>query len=152
MRYLLLALSLLFSTESTSRLSNEHIYNVYIKLIKANHLLYPPVLEIVNDSEVSAHSDFFNETIVINTGLIKFAHNDAEIARTLGHELGHFYLRHILSTQYNEYQADRMAAYYMQKAGYNKCTGAALLYRRNSPGSNTHPSDYNRWLRFNCSK
>lgn len=76
--------------------------------------------------------------------------NDDELARLLGHELGHIALGHRRSSISHEYAADAMAAQYMRAAHYNICRGAKLLKRRNNPESDDHPSDYSRWLRFNC--
>ena len=98
--------------------------------------------------DVGAYAKNGNVTVCYET--LSYARNDDEIARVLGHELGHIAHGDMSSSIGNEYRADAAAAVYMKAAGYNVCRGAALIKRRNLPESSDHPSDYNRWLRFNC--
>lgn len=97
---------------------------------------------------VGAYAQNGNVTLCYET--LSYARNEDEIARVLGHELGHIANGDMSSSIGNEYRADAAAAVYMKAAGYNVCRGAALIKRRNLPESSDHPSDYSRWLRFNC--
>ncbi len=121
---------------------------VYERLIRANHIKNAPPLYVIEDDDPNAYSSL-NE-IGINTGMLKFATNDDELARILGHELAHLKLHHHRSSVKNEYAADRMAAIYMSTAGYNVCRGALLLKRRGSNGGNDHPADILRYKAFHC--
>lgn len=94
----------------------------------------------------------YNGRVVVCYSTLRDARNSDEMARVIGHELGHIVLRHHRSSIINEYNADAMAMVYMRKARYNVCRGAILLKRRNFPESDDHPSDYSRYLRFNCGK
>lgn len=98
--------------------------------------------------DVGAYAQNGNVTVCYET--LSNVRNDDEIARVLGHELGHIANGDMSSSKGNEYRADASAAVYMRAAGYNVCRGAALIKRRNLPESSDHPSDYNRWLMFNC--
>lgn len=94
----------------------------------------------------------WNNQVVVCYNTLKDARNSDEMARILGHELGHLALHHKRSTISNEYAADAMAKIYMLKANYNVCRGVLLLKRRDLPEFDHHPSDYSRYLRFNCGK
>jgi len=125
------------------------VYTVYNKLVKDNNLLNAPRLHIVRSSDANAWSG--EDGISITTAMLRTVRNQDELARVLGHELGHHYLKHRNSSYAHEYAADMQAAVYMRNAHYNVCRGAALLKRRNNEGdADTHPADYLRWLRFGC--
>ena len=113
---------------------------VYSQLIRANNLYKPPSLYRVEDlygNRFNAASDLANYRIIITNELIKKL-NKEEIAYTLAHELGHFYLTHKVSTFANEYEADRLSIIYTKKAGYDGCKGIKWLHK--SKGDDGHPS------------
>jgi Zn-dependent protease with chaperone function len=126
------------------------VYEVYNKLTKANNFLYPPYLKIKDSNVSNASSE--GRWIVITTAMLRDIKNKDELARVLGHELGHHYNHHIFPSKANEYDADRKAIEYMEKAKYNKCIAAELFKRRNSGVSKHHPSDRDRLKKFNCPK
>lgn len=122
---------------------------VYSRLVTVNHITNAPPLYVSPTNIANAWSNPYG--ITITAGMLKFANNKDELARLLGHELGHFTLHHHTSSIANEYAADRMAAIYMTPSGYNVCRGALLLKRRGSDGGNDHPADILRYRAFHCS-
>lgn len=133
---------------ANSAVTFEQANVIFNKLIAANHITSNPRLILVKGPAIQAAAS--GNKVYIWTGMLAFAKNDDEIARTLGHELGHSQLHHWRSSIPNEYAADQAAIIYLQAAGYNKCVAAQLLLRRNSDGGSDHPSDHDRYDRFNC--
>lgn len=150
MNYLVaLLVGTLITSTAFSSTSVADAKEVYEHLIAANHITFAPPLYIIKDNSVNAFSS--SNKIGINTGMLRYTRNRDELARVLGHELGHKALHHEESNVPNEYAADRMAAIYMRGAGYDVCKGAALLKRRGSNGGSNHPADIDRYRAFHCS-
>lgn len=141
-------LCLLLSFSLHANVTQQQAIQVYLKLTHANGFLYPPVLRIQNSKIENASSQ--GRYIIITTGMLKFIKNKHELARVLAHELGHHYGNHIWSSIDNEYNADKLAMLYMTRAGYDRCIGAKLFLRRNSPLYKHHPADRDRWRKFRC--
>lgn len=102
---------------------------IYLKIVKANHInsgvpLYETNYPIIN---ASAQYHWWKSKIVIHRGIIKFAHNNDQIAFVLGHEMAHIILKHDHSTWANEYAADRLGMFLITKAGYNGCKGLSIV-------------------------
>jgi predicted Zn-dependent protease len=76
--------------------------------------------------------------------------NRDELARVVGHELGHI-KNNCRDGRNMEMKSDEVAVTYLEKAGYNRCKAAEYLRRRNAPRSWSHPSDEERVKRaLNC--
>jgi len=148
MRKFILAILLLLSFQVSAQVSREDMIEVYSTLIITNNLKNAPHLTIINSEDDNAYS-YLNQ-IGITTGMLKALNNREELARVLGHELGHYYLHHNGSTPTHEFQADAQASRYMKKAHYKVCKGAKYLARRNSEGGMTHPSDADRYKALGC--
>ncbi len=122
---------------------------VYHNLIVANHFKTYPVLKLLQDSDNNA--DYYNNVIEINTGMLKFAKNVNELAIVLGHELGHYTAREkVLSSYDAEYGADKDGSRYAGVAGYDRCSGALLVYRFHDAASSDHPASLDRYNRIKC--
>lgn len=147
-KQIIIAALLLLSGSVYSAVSFNKATYIYYHLVAANHIKGAPALVLDPDMDVNAASN--SGITIITLGMLIYAKNDDEIARVLGHELGHFTLHHQMSSVPNEYAADAMAMRFMVKAGYNKCLGAQLLKRRNATGGTDHPDDILRYRRFNC--
>ncbi|WCM29273.1 M48 family metalloprotease [Sphingomonas sp. QA11] len=81
---------------------------------------------VVRDAEFNA-SMASNGTLIVNTGLLLRVRNEAELAAVLGHEFGHFELRHSLL----RYKRKRTASDIVAWAG----VGAAAAVTYGSPSS-----------------
>ncbi len=138
---------LLLMSFNTYAMSFPHTEQIYTKILQANKLKALP-LRMENDVRVNAHTGWW--AIYVNLGMLRYVHNDDEMALVLGHELGHYKLHHWMSTPDNEYAADAQGAYYMRNAGYNICRGAQALYRSNRPDTKSHPASKKRYHRLGC--
>lgn len=143
MKYLLL----LLLSFNVSAMSIENARDVYYKIGRANGISLPQLV-LVYSTDVNASTD--GRKVYINSAMLSFVNNEAEIAMVLGHELAHYRLRHRRSTPGNEYAADRLGASYMHNAGYNICRGARVIKRFNNEDSDTHPASRKRYRRLGC--
>lgn len=50
---------------------------------------------VVHDPEVNAYA-YLGDRIIVNTGLLREVHNEAELAGVLGHELAHIQCHHVM--------------------------------------------------------
>ena len=121
---------------------------IYSKVAMANGHYFFPLYKTVKTKQVNAYS--YTYKIVFTTGMYNFVKNEDELAAVVGHELAHRDLHHDGSTPDHEYAADKLGMELMEKAGFNRCIGAKLYKRLNSPGSNTHPSSINRYNKVKC--
>ncbi len=122
---------------------------IYAKLVRANGFHKYPTLFLNHDSEVNA--SYFGNTIMINTGMLKYVKNADELALIIGHELGHYAKQYQNLTDYQaEYGADSDGAMYESKAGYNRCLGAQAIYRFHEGDSSDHPASIKRYNRIKC--
>lgn len=142
----IIALCLLCTTFNLNAATFEHAKQIYMKVLIANQIRVAPGLRYNPTGEVNAKCGFWS--ITINAGMLRYVRNDAELALVLGHELGHYVLRHYRSTPSNEFAADAQGAYFMSKAGYNVCIGARGIKRFNDRADSTHPDSNERFYRL----
>lgn len=87
-------------------LSNNQQINQYVKEIgrrlvpKSDRPNIPYTFQVVNDKSVNAFATM-GGYVYINTGLIKIASNEAELASVIGHEMGHIVGRHAINQMRN---------------------------------------------------
>ncbi len=143
---------MLISFSSYAQISIMSTYAIYNKLVSANHIKNPPKLVLVQTEEANAYSTY--REIGMYTGMMTYLHNDDEMANILGHELGHFILKHYNKKEGSkppyEFDADEMGAKLMRNAGFDVCKGAHFMKKRNEPWSVTHPSDEARYKSLGC--
>ncbi len=144
MRYVFL---LLFSMNSYA-MSFGQAQVIYQKLVAANGISIYPGLYLDPDSSPNASSTPMR--IEVTAGMLRFVHNADELALVLGHELGHYVLHHTSSTPSREFAADRLGAQFEDRAGYNHCSGAQVLYRFHDEADSTHPASDERYARLRC--
>jgi len=146
--WLIVLIFITMAPMSFGKVSESSCYAVYAKLLRDNHIKNAPRLVVVHSPKVNAYAD--GNIIVMYTGMLKFLHNDSEVASVLGHELSHYLLHHPKSTIPNEYAADKLGATIMSHSGYNKCVGFIWFLRLNDPGSDTHPPSVTRYHVLGC--
>ena len=129
-------------------MSPKETEQIYRKIVSANRISIAPRLVISNSQEVNASSAGLR--ITVNRGMLGFVKNQDEMALVLGHELAHYKLGHSHSTPSNEYAADSLGAVMENRAGYNSCNGAAVIYRFHSHDSSTHPDSDSRYSKLKC--
>lgn len=111
------------------------------------------------DNNVNAYVTHNFNNVYITTGLLKKVKYKDEIAFVIGHELGHAMLGHTSNIGWhdnrrNEYIADLIGVYLMQKVGYNPCIVPGLWLRLRSEWgldlfTTTHPSPLQRAVYLN---
>ncbi len=148
MKKLLMLLILVTFCPAPMANGSNHVQDIYAKVVKASGISKAPMLIISSNPDVNAYNN--GVAIVLNTGLIKDARDDDEIALVLGHELAHGALHHRTSNIPNEYAADKLGAVYMRKAGYNVCLGAMMVKRFGSAKSKSHPPGTERYKALGC--
>jgi Zn-dependent protease with chaperone function len=148
LKNILLCLILLGSAGVSSAATFKDAQGVYNHLIKANGFHLAPKLGLEMNPYPNARASFAR--ITITSGMLKFVHNKDELALILGHELGHFTRIDLSSTPSHEFAADKLGAVYADVAGYNHCTGVAVLKRFNDRASKTHPDSDERYNRLKC--
>lgn len=112
------------------------------------------------------------KSIVITSGMMKFAETDEELALVIGHELAHNTMKHIRKSITNavlsgmahrytrpfEGEADYVGLYYLVRAGYNPRDVEAIWRRmarvnpRSVARSKTHPKFPDRFLRIGAAR
>lgn len=115
-----------------------------------------PLFYYVESGTVNANVTAFR--VVLYSGLTKYAKNDSEVAMVLAHEISHYELGHVFESdrnqgQYvmNEAMADKLAVYFMEKAGYDVCKGRMFFKRLydtygDKPFFTHHPSNAYRYM------
>src|SRR6185312_12738727 len=142
MRFLSILFLFFISIISSYSLSDVYAQRIYRDIVVANGISHAPALIFSGSSDIDARYEN-NGPIVITEGMLRFVHNKDELAHILGHELAHFTTYHIGSDEwFNEYGADLLGAFYMQRAGYNKCVGVQALKR--VPWDKSHPNPLDR--------
>lgn len=144
MRYLLL----LIVSFNTYAMSFGQAQVIYQHLVKANGFKLYPGLRLNRAEGVNASTDWF--FIEITQGMLRLTKNEHELAVVLGHELAHFSRKDPSSTPSREFAADLLGAQYADKAGYDHCIGAYILYRFKVPADGTHPDSTERYNRIRC--
>jgi len=136
MRWLLL-LIISFDTFAATKAQAIEIFN---KIVQANHMTSHPGLLFSNSRDLNAHCG--TSYVVINQGALDKT-NVNELALIIGHELGHYKLRHLRSVPQNEFDADWNGYYYATKAGYNAHKGKQVFkkFRQKSSASHPHPME-----------
>jgi len=139
---IVLSLALLLTTyivyenlykELTLQQKTDNATTIFMKLQKHTDLsIVFTSLIIVDTPMVNAWTN--GSYIAITTGMLKFLHNNDEIAFVLGHELGHVLLGHTslpddLGPQIHESNADKYGAYLAIRAGYDICAGKKVWDR-----------------------
>ncbi len=119
---------------------------IYMKIAKANGFYIYPWLTLYDSAAMNASCKVF--WIRLYQGALD-GYNEHELALTLGHELAHLRFRHIfgITDAYEkEYEADRIGAEYMIKAGYDINKGMRKFKKWGKrPISETHPSPRDRY-------
>lgn len=81
---------------------NDYIQQIAKKLAPhTDRPQMPYIVQIVNDDSINAFATM-GGYVYINTGLIKAASNEAELASVIGHEMGHIGGRHAIKQMRNE--------------------------------------------------
>ena len=148
-KLLFIFLVILFVQHSHAKMSINDVKQTYIKLTKINQIDPPPTLFIDVDEDENAYSNCSKYIVIINTGMLDKLRNRDELARVLGHELGHFMSQCNSGPKY-EYLSDAYAKIFLERAGYNTCKAAKYLKRRNAPGVDSHPADIDRVHALGC--
>jgi Zn-dependent protease with chaperone function len=118
---------------------DDYLRRISIRLALPSDVHLLPDIRVVLDPEMNAYS--LPGHVYLNTGLILGVHNEAELAGTIAHELGHLVARHSTATLTrlrlglplrtfrvkSELEADRLAVQYMYGAGYHPTAFADLL-------------------------
>lgn len=143
----LLTIILILVASTSHAMSLKQAQGVYYKLAKVNRINAPPLV-IWNDPSDNAKSG--RNATYVTPGMLSFARNNDEIAIILGHELSHFVNRDNGSTPSREYRADQQGVVMAHRAGYNVCSGVAIVKRFNDKASKTHPSSLDRWNKLKC--
>lgn len=124
----------------------ERAERIYKRIVEVNEIVDAPELHRYKDNSVNASTiEQQDGAIYLNDGMLRYAHNEDELALILGHELGHWVHRGREIPYYMEYWADDFGARAMEKAGYNRCKGALIMWRFDSADSDTHPDSESRW-------
>src|SRR5450432_264991 len=84
--------------ESEARLLNDPVVNGYVntlaqRLVRHSDAKVPFTVKVVNDDEVNAFA-LPGGYFYVNTGLILYAQNEAELAGVMAHEIAHVAARH----------------------------------------------------------
>lgn len=145
MKIILLLLILSGSANAATFKDAQEVYN---RLIKANGFSFAPRLTLDMNPHPNASASITK--ITITSGMLMFVRNSNELALILGHELGHFTRIDLSSSPSYEFAADKLGAVYADVAGYNHCTGVAVLKRFNDRASKTHPDSDERYNRLKC--
>lgn len=131
------------------RANFENAARIYARIVAANDIVDAPQFHQYDVGMINAMTDEQQDgAIFITTGMLRFAHNDDEIALILGHELGHWVHRGREVPYYMEYESDAFGAKAMSRAGYDACKGAMVMWRFDSPDSSTHPDSNSRWMKI----
>ncbi|HYN44683.1 MAG TPA: M48 family metalloprotease [Candidatus Limnocylindrales bacterium] len=124
-----------------------HAIQIYANIISANEIVDAPELHRDAGPVVNAYTmELGDGAVILTDGILKYVHNDDEIAFIISHELGHWAHRGRETAYSQEYWADAFGAKAMEIAGYNRCLGAQVMWRLGSPDSYTHPPSDKRWL------
>lgn len=176
MKKLLIALCVFLCVNCYARVSFEEGYKIYNKLIKINKLSHPKKLYIMEkrffifdengDKEWVEPTDINGVTTPQAIMLTKAAFTElepAELAHLMAHELAHWRFKdsyYDLGGKFQEDRADKYAAIYAEKIGYNRCDQAKLylkfyeLYGNGGGPDDPHSSAlvrYHRlWDNNNC--
>lgn len=89
-----------------------------------------PPLVIVTSLDVNAFMT--PDNLFVTIGMMKFVKNQDEMAAVIGHEIGHYVLRHSWfkdDSRLKEANADKIGAYMVLRAGYNICAIETLWTR-----------------------
>jgi len=128
-------------------ISFKRAQQIYARLVVTNNLYGAPRLYYERDTSRNAYTQYRGQgKIVVYKGLLDDVKNDDELALVLAHELGHWVRRDTQKPFYGEYDSDRWGAYAMDKAGYNHCVGAHILWRFGNITTPTHPPGHGRFL------
>jgi len=139
------AVFLLMFSGFASATTKADAIQIYNKIVKASGMTRYPQLKFSSDKEINASATSY--AITINQGMLN-ATNRNELALVIGHELGHYKLRHRTSTPSNEYSADALGWNYGVKAGYNMCSARSLFKKFKQYASKTHPHPKDRAKRL----
>lgn len=160
------AIDMYYENYVTYMKSEEHIRDVYRKLVIASGQSYPPLYIMKANRNVNAYTS--SEGIFILGGMIDLIQNDDELALVLGHELSHYQLKHVFqqnpsTNSYNdnliwdlqkEENADKAGAFMMLQAGYDVCNARKIWLRlKNEEGdiieNLSHPTNIFRYVNLN---
>jgi len=120
---------------------------IYKRITVANKITDAPAMYEYKTSIVNAMTEEYQDgNIYITDGILEYAHNDDEVALVLAHELGHWVHRGREVPYYMEYWADSFGSKAIEIAGYDRCRGAQVMWRFDSPDSYSHPPSDKRWL------
>ena len=125
---------------------------IYDRIVQANNITDAPKLYYDGRDIINAYTyEDGKGAIVIFKGILD-RYNTNEIALVLAHELGHWHNRGHEKPFFMEYVSDRYGFYASQKAGYNPCLGAHILWTFGNEASKTHPPGHERWrvLTLHC--
>lgn len=139
---LLLVVVLLTSLNAFAVTTKQQAIQIYNNIIRANHFWNYPKLRFSSSKEMNASAS--RMYITINQGMLDKT-NLSELALVIGHELGHFKLRHNGSTPRNELEADKRGYEYASKAGYDAHKGKNVFKKFKQRRSNTHPHPKDRY-------
>jgi predicted Zn-dependent protease len=118
-------------TKPSNGITSNTVFEIYANLQKYSGLpnAMPP-LEIVPTMMVNAWMS--PDGMFVTIGIMKFVKNQDELAAVIGHEMGHYILRHFWfddDSRLKEANADKIGAYLMFRAGYNICAIEGLWLR-----------------------
>lgn len=137
-----MVLILLTSFNTFAATTKAQAIKIFNKIVAANHMTSHPGLLFSNSKDLNAYCG--TSYIVINQGALDRT-NVNELALIIGHELGHYKLRHPRSTPQNEYDADWNGYIYASKAGYNAHRGKQVFKKFYQGYSKTHPHPKDRF-------
>lgn len=119
----------LYSNTEYEKLDSAVLYleNIVAKIYSATDL--PLKIRIVRDPSLNACA-FEDGTVYINVGLLARYKNEAELAATLGHEIGHVVKQH----SYNSYKAQKQyfKSVYYGSLSTNKSLFSTLIQTKSS--------------------
>ncbi len=125
----------------------QHAQSIYMRLALLNNIAAPP---LVLSSSGQVNADETDQRVSINAGMLRFVHNDNELALVLGHEMAHFYFHHQYSSIQHEFAADYQGGIFISHAGYNVCSGAQMFKRMYQGPSDDHPRAADRIRHLGC--
>lgn len=145
MKKLILLTGLLLGIVSNSFASQtvSDVKRIYARILQSNSLNKPFPIFVIDAPIINAYND--GSRLVVYTGLLKFVHNQDELALVIGHELAH-------TKWQTEQRADEYGALYARAAGYNYCRGALMFKRFGAGDMPIHPPGAERWKAMHCEK
>lgn len=138
---ILLCLSLSAFADAVEAFNNQHVQNVYNRLLRATGVKPLPIYVLSGVLNRCSLSCTNGQRIVVTTELLSLVKNEDELAGVIGHEMAH-------AIYTSELEADILGLKYAQKAGYSYCRAAQFM--KGFAEDSKHPSGSVRYKNSGC--